>query len=693
MTLEQQNETANRADTNTLGASAAADPDKLHVTFFPDDTGSTFTTESIHIWDLRDRICNTAAATKEQLPWLKLATFGDVRSAKNSLRHNANVIAINGVEGDYDGEQIDLATAIARLKAARIRFLGYTSPSHTPAAPRWRVLAPTSHALAPAERSKLVARLNGVLGGILANESFTLSQSFYYGKLNGNGQHRCDYYLGDFIDERPDLDSGAAYKQTRSRVANGPLTDVPGVEPDLPITRLDDARLGLPPNVRHMIMTATPPKDAPHFKGGRGHCRVIGHLVRRGLSNAQIKQVYLLGSIKNGPIGHPRGFDGYVERVIRLMRSASQLATRFEAQQPINSRLKLIAFDDIQLTAEPEYLIEGLIPHTGMTVVWGRYKSGKSFWVFDAVMHIALGWEYRGRQVQQGAAIYCALEGQTGFAKRKIAFEQRHLAEDHQPVPFYLQPTTLDLVRDHAELIAMIRATLGEVAPAVLVLDTLNRSLAGSESSDKDMAAYIQAADAIREAFGCVVIIVHHCGIDGTRPRGHTSLTGAAEAQLSVERDTSGNIITTVEWMKDGGTEGTKIISALEVVEVGEDLKGKPITSCVVVPSDDVVASVPGGEPQKLTGNVKVAYEALCEAIYELGEVIASTKIPPQTRTVELSAGHRYFAEKTVDTGIKPDSVRTNFSRAVKTLQDRGIIGVFKGRVWITGHAGHARTS
>jgi hypothetical protein len=663
-------------------ASAAADPDKLHVTFFPDRTGSTFTAESIYIWDLRDRICNTAAGTKEQLPWLKLATFGDQRSDKNSLRHNANVIAINGVEGDYDGEQIALATAIARLKAARIRCLVYTSATHTPDAPRWRVLAPTSHALAPAERSKLVARLNGVLGGILANESFTLSQSFYYGKLNGNGQHRCDYYVGDFIDERPDLDSGAAYKQTRSRVANGPLTDVPGVQPDLPITGLDDARLGLPPNVRHMIMTATPPKDAPHLKGGRGHCRVIGHLVRRGLSNAQIKQVYLLGSIKNGPRGHPRGFDGYVERVIHLMRSA--LA---KAQQPINSRLKLIAFDDIQLTTEPEYLIDGLVPHTGMTVVWGRFKSGKSFWVFDAVMHIALGWEYRGRQVQQGAVIYCALEGQTGFTKRKIAFEQRHLAEDHQPVPFYLQPTTLDLVRDHAELIAVIRATLGEVKPAVLVLDTLNRSLAGSESSDKDMAAYIQAADAVREAFGCVVIIVHHCGIDGSRPRGHTSLTGAAEAQLSVERDTAGNIITTVEWMKDGGTEGDKIISVLDVVEVGADPKGKPITSCVVVPVDAM--SPPKSESLKLTGNLKLAYEALCEALAELGEVVPSTRIPPRTMSVEVSGWTSIWTSKNVNATIKPDSVRTNFDRASKELQVRRIIGVWNGRVWIAGHAGH----
>ena len=40
---------------------------------------------------------------------------------------------------------------------------------------------------------------------------------------------------------------------------------------------------------------------------------------------------------------------------------------------------------------------------------------------------------------------------------------------------------------------------------------------------DEDMAAYIQAADRLREKFACTVIIIHHCGINGDRPRGHTS--------------------------------------------------------------------------------------------------------------------------------------------------------------------------
>ena len=56
--------------------------------------------------------------------------------------------------------------------------------------------------------------------------------------------------------------------------------------------------------------------------------------------------------------------------------------------------------------------------------------------------------------------------------------------------------------------------------PVAVCLDTLNRSLAGSESSDEDMSAYIRAADAIRDAFGCLVVVVRHCGHNGERPRG-----------------------------------------------------------------------------------------------------------------------------------------------------------------------------
>jgi Family of unknown function (DUF5906) len=324
-----------RQDTKPQGADHPVDiaDAKLQVTIFADEAALSFTTKNISLWDLRDHILTTAAGHKAQLPWLKLAEFGDIKTYKGCLRHNANVIAINGVEGDYDGGAMGYDAAIALLKQAGICFLIYTSPSHTPDVPRWRVLAPTSTALAPSEHDKLVARLNGVLGGILANESFTLSQSYYYGKVTGNTHHRCDYCVGDYIDQRQDLDAGVRYRAARSRIDNIELTDVPGVGPEEPITSLDDVRLNLWPDLRHMIVTATPPPTAPRLKGGRGHCYVVYWLVKRGLSNAQIKQAYLLGRIKDGPRRCSRGFDGYLERTIAFCRSSYVREAQQRAEQ------------------------------------------------------------------------------------------------------------------------------------------------------------------------------------------------------------------------------------------------------------------------------------------------------------------------------------------------------------------------
>jgi hypothetical protein len=246
-------------------------------------------------------------------------------------------------------------------------------------------------------------------------------------------------------------------------------------------------------------------------------------------------------------------------------------------------RFQLIPFGDLKLSSAPSYLIKGLFPRVGLVVVWGPPKCGKSFWATDAMLHIALGWEYRGHRVTQGAIVYCAFEGQDGYGKRAEAFRQRNLSETADEVPFYLVAARMSLVKDHQALISTIKDAW--VRPLAVVLDTLNRSLDGSESDDKDMAAYIKAADVIREKFACAVIIVHHCGVDGTRPRGHTSLTGAVDAQIKITRDAASNIVAEVEWMKDGA-EGEQIVSKLEVVEVGLDDEGEAITSCVVTAAE-----------------------------------------------------------------------------------------------------------
>jgi hypothetical protein len=150
------------------------------------------------------------AASKDALPWIKLAVFGNKRSAKGSYRHDANVVRLHGVEVDYDnghstndqaahaGRTIEWARD--RLAKVGVRALLYSTASSTAEAPRWRVLCDLAE---PVEgdtsalrmfRRQMVARVNHVLEGCLTAESFALSQSYYFGPVIGKPMEVCHAY-------------------------------------------------------------------------------------------------------------------------------------------------------------------------------------------------------------------------------------------------------------------------------------------------------------------------------------------------------------------------------------------------------------------------------------------------------------------------------------------------------------------
>ena len=192
-------------------------------------------------------IRDTRAALKVRLPLAKLATFGEHRTAKGSLRSDDNVLEVCGCECDYDsalnhyGRPIDFAEARQVLKRRGIRAILATSPSHFQqtknnphAHPRWRIWAPFSQPIEPIEREQMVARLAGAfadIGCTFAGESYTLSQSFYIGAIDGSPYHRVLLIDGEPIDRRTDLDEIAVGKPATPGRANG-AADPAGDTPD-----------------------------------------------------------------------------------------------------------------------------------------------------------------------------------------------------------------------------------------------------------------------------------------------------------------------------------------------------------------------------------------------------------------------------------------------------------------------------
>src|SRR5262249_22537229 len=129
---------------------------RFNVTFFDDQFAQEQKAIRGNLVQLRDTILKTKARNKGELKWLKLARFGDKPTDKGSFRHDENVVEISGVELDYDGEKVTIGDGLRALQALKCLTLIYSTPSHTAAAPRWRVLAPTSKPLPPEQRHALL---------------------------------------------------------------------------------------------------------------------------------------------------------------------------------------------------------------------------------------------------------------------------------------------------------------------------------------------------------------------------------------------------------------------------------------------------------------------------------------------------------------------------------------------------------
>jgi len=349
----------------------------------------------------------------------------------------------------------------------------------------------------------------------------------------------------------------------------------------------------------------------------------------------------------------------------------------------LHPQFKLVRFNDIEPDNTRPYLVKGLIPREGLITVWGPPKCGKTFFVYDLVMHVAMGCDYCGRRVEQATVVYIACEGERGLKARSAAFRKNWLTEDADP-PFFLLITRLDLAKEVDTLVLDIAAQIPSGPVGAIVLDTLNRSIGGSENKDEDMSAYVIAATAIADRFRCSVIIIHHCGTNESRPRGHTSLTGAVDAQIAVKRDAKGQIFALVEYMKDG-PEDEQVVCRLDVVEVGLDEDGEPITSCVIVPVDGEESKTkPVGKTATLPATAKIALAQLKNALADYGEVPPQCNhIPTNIIAVDYDLWRRCCYSAGISGSDEPEARKKAFSRAAEKLIAVDEVKRWESWVWI----------
>jgi len=337
-------------------------------------------------------------------------------------------------------------------------------------------------------------------------------------------------------------------------------------------------------------------------------------------------------------------------------------------------------------------LVKGLLMAGTKIVVFGAPGSGKSFLLIDQCLHIAAGLPWFGRKVHAGRVVYIGAEGQGGLRLRVEAW--RKTRPDVKDIPFALIPSAVDLLDPAADL-DKLRQVLRQLSLRwggidLLSIDTLAASFGSGDENGPDMAAYVANIERLCAPYGCAAAIVTHSPLekDAKRPRGHSSLWGAADTVIHVAGDRDAPVRRLHVIKQKDGDPGNDILFDLKSVEIGIDEDGDPVTSCIVVEADGDIDQTSSG--RRLSPKEKIAKMALDRVM------IAKGFTPPHQIPSDVLNRHRIGKVATLSEwrsealsalsspDVKPDTVRRSFDRARDSLQAAEIIGIWQDWVWFT---------
>ncbi len=247
--------------------------------------------------------------------------------------------------------------------------------------------------------------------------------------------------------------------------------------------------------------------------------------------------------------------------------------------------LPYITGDKLTFTLETNDLVEGLITEGGFSVLYGASNVGKSFLALELGTCVAEGKLFNDLECEQGGVLYIALEGIHGMKCRFEALRRRGEKIDKlaliSPKRFNLmnEETYTDIVK----WCKIFEETEG-LPVKLIIIDTLARSMAGGdENAGKDVGDVLTNINKIQYETNAHIMLIHHSGKDASKgARGHSSIRAATDTEIEITQDKQRQSKAEIKKQRDLDSKGNKIRYNLEVVHLGENKRGKSVTSCVV---------------------------------------------------------------------------------------------------------------
>ena len=350
-----------------------------------------------------------------------------------------------------------------------------------------------------------------------------------------------------------------------------------------------------------------------------------------------------------------------------------------------------------------------LIAEVGKGLLSGQWGSAKTFIALDLSGCIMTGEPFAGRKVlRRGGVLFIAPEGAfeipvrlkglvqgklAGTAMAQATTGERRVDPDRLPFAWIEEcPRLVD--RDAADtLILTADAAAHELRErydlplSLIIVDTV---AAGAGFDDENSAAETQkvmnALERLSHRTGAFVLGVDHFGkAVETGTRGSSAKEAAADTVLAAlaNRDEAGNISNTRLAVRKvrGARTGQETTYSLDVVEIGEDRWGEPVTTCVVNWQVERVAGNVTTAKDRWPTSLKVFRSALLNTLAEAGKGKRirpyGSEGPELLAATDKDVRTEFCAAYPADGGSdeqRNDAKGKAFKRARKQALDRSLI-------------------
>jgi hypothetical protein len=201
----------------------------------------------------------------------------------------------------------------------------------------------------------------------------------------------------------------------------------------------------------------------------------------------------------------------------------------------------------------------------------------------------------------------------------------------------------------------------------------------GNENSPDDMGAIVMNGTRIQQEGKTHVAWVHHTGKDQAKgARGHSLLRAATDTEIEILAGEAGNHTARVTKQRELECDGEFSFS-LKVVELGNNHRGKPVTSCIV----DYGSDTP---PVERTKRGYGAHKS--RALEILTDIIAGSGAkgfagaPPEVYSVPEDWWRDQFYSRAMP-GAEAAARQRAFRRAADELIRDHRVGFNNHRVWM----------